>query len=92
MLSLRLCYAKDYGGPLCQDRKTGSTKSYFPPFSDTIRTVFAQLLLCENTLQQESGNQVPDVGAPGYKTRNTESMPGGPRVAKYTRECKLLHT
>jgi NB-ARC domain len=83
---------RDYGGPLCQDRKTGSTKSYLPPFSDTIRTVFAQLLLCENTLQQESGNQAPDVGAPGYKTRNTESMPGGPRVAKYTRECKLLHT
>src|SRR5207245_2712118 len=21
-----------YGGPRCQDRKTGSTKSYFPPF------------------------------------------------------------
>ncbi len=30
--SINEAIAKNYGGPLCQDRKIGSTKSYFPPF------------------------------------------------------------
>ncbi len=59
---------KAYGGPRCQDTKTGSNKSYFPPFRLLFVLNGLRSCLVKNTLRQEFGNQVPDEGAPDYKT------------------------
>src|SRR5258708_2079423 len=57
-----------YGGPRCQDTKTGSNKSYFPPFRLLFVLNGLRSCLVKNTLRQEFGNQVPGEGAPDYKT------------------------
>ena len=45
---LQECSAKDiYGGPPCQDTKTGSNKSYFPPFRLLFYAQWTSLMLGE---------------------------------------------
>jgi hypothetical protein len=82
------------GGPICQDRRKGSVKSYSPPFPSFERIPYLRIkrsVYLLNTLQQESGNQGPDEAADDYKTRNTCSTAGELLWVRYSHASRLLH-